>query len=186
MRRRTEGDLDACERIARATHGLDNYPVYLPGDLRSFLASPDAIAAWVADAGGDIVGHVALHTRSTSAVMDLACEATGLPIERLGFVARLVVAPGTRRAGVGRTLLGTATDEATRRGLQPVLDVVTVHQAAIRLYENAGWILAGKVALQLEDLPRLEELVYLGPSDYPGPSDSPGPAGPAGSAGAPA
>jgi GNAT superfamily N-acetyltransferase len=168
VRLRTEGDLDACERIARATHELDNYPVYLPGDLRSFLASPDAIAAWVAEVGGDVVGHVALHRRSTGPVMDLAREVTGLPADRLGFAARLVVDPGTRRVGVGRTLLKTAASEATRRGLQPVLDVVTQHQSAIRLYENAGWILAGKVALQLGDLPQLEELVYLGPPGAPG------------------
>ena len=37
---RTDSDLSSCVRIAEEVHRLDGYPVYLPTDLRQFLASP--------------------------------------------------------------------------------------------------------------------------------------------------
>ena len=90
VRPRADGDLVACERLAEMVHAHDGYPVYLPGDLRSFLAVPDAIGAWVADEDDEVVGHVALHPARAGAVMDLATEKTGVPASRFGVVARLL------------------------------------------------------------------------------------------------
>jgi hypothetical protein len=44
----------------------DGCPAYLPDDIRRFVASPPAYAAWVAEVGGQVVGHVALDSRCTS------------------------------------------------------------------------------------------------------------------------
>ena len=163
MRARADTDLLACERLAEVVHANDGYPVYLPGDLRSFLAAPQARAAWVAVHGEEVVGHVALHTGSSRAVIDLAVEATGLPAARLGVVARLLVSPRVRRAGIGRSLLDVAAGHAARLGLQPVLDVVDRHEAAIRLYENSGWTCAGRVTVTFGRGLPIDELVFLGP-----------------------
>jgi GNAT superfamily N-acetyltransferase len=163
VRRRTEADLDRCVALAAAVHELDGYPPYLPTDLRTFLDSPDAYGAWVVEHGDEIAGHVALHRRTLAPVMTMAAEALQQLVERLGVVARLLVAPTGRRRGVGRTLLDVAAADAIARGLYPVLDVVTQFQAAIRLYEACGWTRVGEVAVGLPDGSSITEHVYLGP-----------------------
>jgi GNAT superfamily N-acetyltransferase len=163
VRPRRETDLDACAQLVRVLYDLDGYPGHRPTDLRDFLAEPGAIAAWVAVAAGQIVGHVALHPDSSEASMRLAVSTTGLPISSLGFESRLFVAPMARRAGIGRALLKTAEGHARRRGLCPVLDVVTRFQAAIELYETSGWTRAGKIVAHIPGDVTLEEFVYVAP-----------------------
>jgi GNAT superfamily N-acetyltransferase len=163
VRIRTESDLAGCVRIAEQVRLLDGYPRYLPTDLGRFIASPEAFAAWVAEEQSGIVGHVALHRSTSDAVLALAGETLNQPRDRLGVIARLLVAPEARRRGVGRLLLETATQECLRRGLWPILDVVTQHSEAIMLYEQAGWIRAGQVAATFSDGNELEEIVFLGP-----------------------
>ena len=162
VRTRNDDDLDRCVEIARSVHRLDGYPPYLPGDLRTFIASP-AICAWVAELDGRVVGHVALHRHSSLQVMALASAATRQPTDRLGAVARLVVAPEARRRGIGRALLTTAASAAVERGLSPILDVARQFGGAVSLYEHCGWACAGVVAVPLGDA-ILEELVYIGPT----------------------
>lgn len=162
VRGRSDDDLDRCVEIARAVRQLDGYPPYLPGDLRSFIVS-SAIGAWVAELDGEVVGHVALHRRSSPPVMALASAATGQPPGRLGVVARLAVAPETRRRGVGGALLAAAASAAVRRGLSPVLDVAKQFGAAVSLYGRCGWACAGEVVVNLGDR-TLEEYVFIGPA----------------------
>jgi GNAT superfamily N-acetyltransferase len=161
VRHRRTGDADACEAVARAVHRLDGYPPYLPDDLRTFILSP-AIDAWVAEVDGTVAGHVALHQRSSDAVMALASAATGRPAEHLAVVARLAVAPDHRRQGIGRALLHAAAGGARGRALLPVLDVVARFGGAIALYEACGWRRAGEVTLRLGGK-CFTELVFLGP-----------------------
>jgi GNAT superfamily N-acetyltransferase len=163
VRPRTEADVENCVRLTEAVRVADGYPAHVAGSLRDFLVSRDALAVWVAQRGDAIVGHVSLHSRSADAVVALATERLGHPADRLGVVARLLVAPDARRRGLGRTLLNTAADEARARGLWPILDVATTHRAAIRLYEACGWVRAGVVTAKLRDGAELEEIVYLSP-----------------------
>lgn len=69
---------------------------------------------------------------------------------------------GTRRSG--RQLLGTAADEAARRGLTPALDVVMSYAAAITLYERAGWRRIGTITVAMPDGARIDEYVYVAPT----------------------
>ena len=149
--------------LAEVVHANDGYPVYLPGDLLSFIAVPGAIGSWVAEHGGEVVGHIALHPRSSVAVIALAEEVTGLPAARLGVVARLLVSPGVRRLGVGRSLLRVAEGHAVQTGLWPILDVVTHHEAAISLYEECGWTRVGTVTTTFGPGFSVDEFVYVGP-----------------------
>jgi GNAT superfamily N-acetyltransferase len=163
VRNRIDADLDDCVRLARVVHELDRYPMFLPDDLRRFVTAPDALAAWVAEQDGEIIGHVALRPNGSGAVVAMASETLKLPVDRLGVVARLLVSPRHRRHGIGRSLLEIACQGAHARGLWPILDVVTHQQAAIALYENCGWARAGQVTSRYGDGVVLDEFVYLGP-----------------------
>jgi GNAT superfamily N-acetyltransferase len=163
VRERIDADLDDCVRLARVVHEVDRYPMFLRDDLRRFIEAPDALAAWVAEQDGEIIGHVALRSRSSTTVVAMASEALELPADRLGVVARLLVSPEHRRHGIARSLLEVACREAYSRGLRPILDVVTHQQAAIALYEKCGWTRAGQVTSRYGDDVVLDEFVYLGP-----------------------
>jgi GNAT superfamily N-acetyltransferase len=166
VRPRTEDDLESCVQLARAVHRLDGYPPRLADELGTLIATPGRVAAWVATIDGRVVGHVALHPRSSSGVMTLASHATGQPPDELAVVARLLVSPDTRRCGVGRSLLAGATAAAIERGLWPILDVGTQFEAAIKLYEKCGWTLAGKVTVSVPGDEPLDEFVYIGPAPH--------------------
>ena len=166
VRPRGDDDLDACAALARATHLYDGYPAYVKdGDFRAFITRPGALAAWVAEIDEHVVGHVALHARTTEPAMNLATARLDLPAEQLGVVARLMIAPDARHRGIAHILLRIATEEARARNLTPMLDVVTRHTAAIALYERAGWRRLGTVAFTMPDGSELEEYVYCAPED---------------------
>ena len=163
VRPRTDDDLDACVRMATIIQDLDGYPTRRPLDLRGFLASPDALGAWVAEREGQVVGHVALHRHSTPEVLAMASQALSRPVDQLGVVARLLVSPYARREKIGRTLLNAAASEASRRGRWPILDVVTTFEAAVNLYESCRWARVGQVTFRFHDGGSVDEFVYLGP-----------------------
>jgi GNAT superfamily N-acetyltransferase len=163
VRRRTQADMDQLVGVARAVQLGDGYPGRRPLDLATFLASPDALAAWVAEHDGVIVGHVALHRQSLPVVMEQGAAFLGREASELGVVARLLVEPTARRAGIGRALLATAAREARSRGLHPILDVVTSYRAANRLYRACGWRNAGEVTMVFADGTTLQSYVYVGP-----------------------
>lgn len=80
VRRRREADLDRCAQLVEEVQSVDGYPPYLQkGDLRLFIESSNAMAIWVAETDGDLVGHVALNARSSDAVMDLASAVGDVP-----------------------------------------------------------------------------------------------------------
>ena len=126
-----------------------------------------AVRAWVADDDGEVLGHVALHRRSSQEVMALAEVATGLSAQNLVVVARLLVAPSGRRRGIGAALLDTATQEASQLERRAVLDVVEDHHAAIALYDRSGWFRVGRVEWNLPDGRPLREFVYVSPGPMP-------------------
>ena len=163
IRPRRDADLPGCADLVREVHAADRYPRYLPADIAGFLAPPDPYGCWVADANGEVLGHVALVPRGLPATLQVAADALGQPHDHLAVVARLLVSPRARGQGAGRMLLAAATAEAASRGLRPVLDVDTDLAAAIALYESQGWTRAGQVTVRWSDGRTLTEYVYLGP-----------------------
>ena len=163
VRIRTDSDLAKCVVIARPDVRLDGYPVYLPTSLHRFIASPDALGAWVAEEDGEVIGHVALHQRSSDVVLALAAENLNQPPGRLGVIARLLVARRLDEKGLDTFCSKQPQGDCLRRGLYPILDVVTEHVEAIRLYEHEGWICVGQVTTKLRSGHVIEELVFRGP-----------------------
>ena len=61
-------------------------------------------------------------------------------------------APARRRlGGAGRLLLATATADARRRGLRPVLDVLVRNHDASQVYEALGWRILGEFTWEMPD-----------------------------------
>ncbi|MDT9684502.1 GNAT family N-acetyltransferase [Streptomyces sp. TRM76323] len=140
IRQRTEDDAEKCVRVLADVHRRDGYPVNWPDRPREWLSPARPLGAWVAELGGRVVGHVVL---SRGGEGDLAPglwgERNGTSADLTAVVGRLFVAPGARGHGIGALLIGRATEEARRRDLQPVLDVVASDTAAAALYERLGW-----------------------------------------------
>ena len=160
IRGRRDDDIEACERLAQATHLRDRYPVHLGDSARAFLCHPGALSAWVAETDNTIVGHIALHAATAKTVMALACDRLNITADRIAVVARLLVSPQQRGQGAGRRLLATAAAEAQARHLWPILDVDINLTAAIALYERAGWQRIGQASIDLPDGTTLHEAIY--------------------------
>lgn len=169
IRTKVAADDGACVAVMERTHALDGYPRYWPSDPGQFLRSPHETDAWVAELDGRVVGQAALHRADGEPVVALTQEATGLPVDRLAVLARLLVHPEGRGSGVGRALIRTATARAHATGRRPVLDVLQATPGPIRLYESEGWTRLGPTSLDLRaigygDVPPLQLWVYLGPA----------------------
>jgi len=166
VRERRTSDEPQLLEIARLVHEQDGYPLYLPdSDYRTFLLGHESLGAWVAEDDACVVGQVALHPHSSSAVMAFATSAFDQPVERLCVVARLLVHPNRRRLGAGAQLLDRAAREAVALGLCPILDVVTDLAAAILLYERQRWIRLGEVTVTFRGGVTIQEYVYVAPLD---------------------
>ncbi|NJQ03784.1 GNAT family N-acetyltransferase [Streptomyces zingiberis] len=133
-------------QVLGEVHQCDGYPVNWPDRPAEWLSRASEVGAWVAELDGVLVGHVSL---SRNGEQD---RAPGLWSERNGtdkalaaVVSRLFVAPSARGHGIGALLIGRAVEEAQRRGLHPVLDVVASDAAAAALYERLGWELLATV-----------------------------------------
>jgi GNAT superfamily N-acetyltransferase len=162
IRPRTSGDFAQLRALAAHVHATDGYPVYVPGgDLLRFLTEPRSLAAWVAEEGGRLVGHVAVNSESNQFVMKAVREA-GIEGD-LAVVARLLVDPGARRQGIGMQLLAQARTHGELLGRTPVLDVVATSVPAVSLYREAGWKEIGEARIELPGQ-TISELVFV-PSD---------------------
>jgi GNAT superfamily N-acetyltransferase len=169
IRSKIEADDDACVAVMRRTHEADGYPRYWPTKPDRFLRAKQETDAWVAELDGRVVGQVALHSAAGEPVLALAQQATGLPVEGLAVLARLLVDPDARGRGVGRALVRTAVACAHATGRRPVLDVLMSTPGPIALYESEGWARLGPTTLDLAalgygDVPPLRLWVYLGPA----------------------
>lgn len=139
VRPRVDADLTRCAEILVRVHGLDGYPVEGVADPLAHLHPEGLVAAWVAELGGDVVGHIAL-TRAPAGTREEVRRLGLAPgVAPLGMPCRLFVDPEARGSGAGRRLLETATAQAEASGMALVLDVMLKDAAAIRLYERLGW-----------------------------------------------
>jgi GNAT superfamily N-acetyltransferase len=165
IRSRTDADLASCALGLKEVYDSDRYPQSFPDDPIQWLQPPRQRRAWVAVVDdGAIAGHAALNVTAGDPALSAWTAGTGLSADKLAAIARMYVRPAARRRGIALGLLTTATSEAHRQGLQPVLDVLQVDRGAIALYEKAGWQRAGTVTFTS---PRTGELlpafVYAGP-----------------------
>ncbi|GAB2965997.1 GNAT family N-acetyltransferase [Micromonospora polyrhachis] len=149
LRPRNEADLDECVRILGAVHERDGYPVNWPGQPDEWLTPPLLLASWVAELGGQVVGHVGLsRSGAGDAAPVLWSRQAGVPVTDVAVISRLFVSPAARGHGIGALLMARAVQHAQESGLHPVLDVVASDTSATVLYRRLGWDLLGTVDQQ--------------------------------------
>lgn len=159
-----DADISELMQLVEEVQEHDGYPPRRPRDLRRFVASPRALASFVAVDQGRVVGHVCVNPTSSAEALELAQRELDLPPSQLGVVARLVVSREHRRQGVARALLDAAAEEVARLGRTPILDVATHLQGAVSLYESIGWRKLGRVSVAFAGGEALEEYVFAGPA----------------------
>jgi GNAT superfamily N-acetyltransferase len=149
VRARSAVDLAACASVLASVQARDRYPVESIADPAGFLTPPGLLGAWVASPAsstGSVAGHVALSEPSPSYEPALVwSRSSGEPLERIGVLGRLFVAPLARGLGLGAGLVAAVVAECRSLGRRPLLDVLTKDTAAIALYERLGWTRFGTV-----------------------------------------
>jgi GNAT superfamily N-acetyltransferase len=140
IRPRTARDVPACARLLRVVAGEHQYPARWPEAPRSWLSGPDVLDAWVCEVQGEILGHVAVATLPRNGISRVRWqEITGLEASELARISRLFVRRKVRRRGIATDLLDVAVDDVHRRGLMPVIDVVSTSVDGIAFLERRGW-----------------------------------------------
>ncbi|WNI16254.1 GNAT family N-acetyltransferase [Actinacidiphila sp. ITFR-21] len=145
-------------------HGTDGYPVYGVARPEATVRPPGVVRAWVAEADGVIVGHVAVRRpQGDEGAVALWREQSGEDDSRIGVVSRLFVVRGARGQAVGERLMREAMSFGRARSLRLVLDVVERDSAAVRLYERLGWRAIGGAQHPYGDGRRVAVRCYVGP-----------------------
>ena len=144
IRRRHDGDLDACKRVLRGISSGGKYPLPRPVSHRAWLTE-DVLDAWVAERQGTILGHVAIARVGTGAASAMRWrEVTGRSTDDLALVSRFFVRLPERGQGIGTALLAAAVAGARARGMVPVADAVNPSRFGAPIYAHHGWRLAAR------------------------------------------
>lgn len=140
IRPRRDADLPALGEVLVRVHRRYGYPVEGVADAIGWLTPPRLLMAWSAICEGPPVGHAAL---VQAAIEEDAARVwhghTGASIERLAIPVRMFVDPEHRRHGVGGMFMRTVEEYGRQHGLALASDVMLKDEAAIRLYETAGY-----------------------------------------------
>ena len=137
IRLRTGADLPALLDALQATHAVDKYPVLPNHVTKEWLLEGDDGMAWVAEDGGEVVGHIA--------VAETEEDPDSLSVHRL------FVRPSARGHGVASSLLTTVETYSKILGQDLFLEVLSHNVDAMRLYESRGYRLIGRYARYYAD-----------------------------------
>ncbi|MFF4932267.1 GNAT family N-acetyltransferase [Streptomyces griseofuscus] len=157
-------DLPGAAAALVEVHDTDGYPVEGVEDPEAWIESEGVLAAWVAESGGKIVGHVAVLKASGEAAAVLWAELSGTDPAHVGVLARLFVVQAARKQATGRRLIEAAMAYARGRQLRLVLDVMTKDAAAIRLYERLGWQKIGETVHHFGAAETIPAVCYVAPT----------------------
>jgi len=164
VRSRTAADLEKCGEILRRVHEHDAYPVEGVADTDAWLNPPTLRKAWVATLDHKIVGHSLLSspTEDDDAAR-LWHQQSGMPLAAITVLGRLFVDPLARGHHAGSQLLKAALQYATTHHVTAVLDVMEKDEAAIHLYEQAGWRPIGETRHTFGVNQGIRALCYVAP-----------------------
>jgi GNAT superfamily N-acetyltransferase len=154
IRDRTDDDLSALVDVLGAQQPVSRYPRHwpLPFPAAEFIARRGEERAWVAEAGGRVVGHVSVTTVPDDECGAIWSAGAGRPVAQLGCVSVLFVHPDFQGAGVGGCLLDTAASWIRDTDRTPVLDVDDRDGVAHAVYLRKGWEVVGEARFDWQGL----------------------------------
>ena len=141
VRERRPADLAVLVELLAEQQAVSSYPVRwpLPFPVEQFLVRSYERRAWVAELDGVVVGHVSVG--DPEELVPRFAAATGAA--GFGMISALFTGLAARGRGVGALLLDTAVEWIRGLGEVPVLDVVPLHEPALRMYQDRGWVEVG-------------------------------------------
>ncbi|MFE9493050.1 GNAT family N-acetyltransferase [Streptomyces collinus] len=158
-----DADLVGAAKALVEVHETDGYPVEGVADPQAWIKSDDVLAAWVAEARGAIVGHVAIMHPSGEDAVSLWVEQSGDDEAHVALLARLFVTQAARGNDTGELLMQAAMSHARDNDLRLVLDVMVKDTAAIRLYERLGWRKIGEATHHFGAGQSIPAVCYVAP-----------------------
>ncbi|WP_424861984.1 GNAT family N-acetyltransferase [Streptomyces sp. MMS24-I29] len=174
IRPRVGSDIVEAAAALKEVHKSDGYPVEGVDYPAEWLTPAGLLGAWVAEAAGRVVGHVAVAEPNGEEAVALWADLNGVDMGRVGVLARLFVLSEMRGRAVGERLTRAAQAYASSMGLRLVLDVMAKDSAAIRLYERLGWRRIGRIDHEFGNGCTVDALAYVSPESarLPGPEPS--------------
>ncbi|MFC8565418.1 GNAT family N-acetyltransferase [Streptomyces sp. NPDC057245] len=160
----TDEDLTGAATALVEVHDTDGYPVEGVDDPEAWIKSEGVLAAWIAESGGRVVGHVAVTKPRGEAAAGFWAEQSSDDVDHIGVLARLFVVQSARKQAVGRRLIEAAMSHARALGLRLVLDVMEKDAAAIRLYERLGWRKIGETIHHFGSGETIPAVCYVSPT----------------------
>ncbi|MFC9751984.1 GNAT family N-acetyltransferase [Streptomyces sp. NPDC056921] len=160
IRPRIASDILEAAAGLKEVHKSDGYPVEGVEHPTEWLTPSGLLGAWVAEAAGRVVGHVALTEPTDEEAVALWADLNGGDAGRIGVLARLFVLPEMRGRAIGERLTRTVQAYASSAGLRLVLDVMTKDSAAIQLYERLGWRRIGRIDHKFGNGRKVDALAY--------------------------
>ncbi|MFK0171138.1 GNAT family N-acetyltransferase [Streptomyces sp. NPDC090306] len=158
-----DDDLAGAAEALTAVHASDGYPVEGIDDPKAWIRSADVLAAWVAEADGQIVGHVSVMRAYGEDAVAFWTEQSGEPATHVAVLARLFVVREARKQALGERLVQAAVSHARAHGLRLVLDVMTKDRSAMRLYERLGWREIGRASHRYGADQSIDAVCYVSP-----------------------
>lgn len=135
MRAARAADLPALAQVDQAVWTEDTTPIALTAFERALLRQRGLEDTLVAERGGQVVGFAFLGRKGSHPSDRHVCR-----------LRELAVAPAAARTGVGRALLEHAVAHARARGFRKLtLSALATNQAALRLYQRAGFVVEARL-----------------------------------------
>ncbi|MCU1558991.1 MAG: family N-acetyltransferase [Microbacteriaceae bacterium] len=129
-------DADILGPALAEAHLLDGYPLMEEHANAEWLFGGDVEKAWIAELGGNPVGHVSVVQPFDAPGLS---GAVGAGYTRTLGLSRLFVAPAGRGRGTASALIACVEQYAAGVGAPLALEVIEHNAAAIALYERRGW-----------------------------------------------
>lgn len=166
IRPRRPEDIPALCDLLKRQQPSSLYPIRwpLPMPVPQFIQRPGEAAAFVAECGGQILGHVAVRygLGGPPDEEDLTvrwARAHGCADADVRVIAVLFTDPEWAGKGVGSGLFRAATEAALADGGRACLDVVATNTGPLEFYKRRGWKIVGE--WDAPWLPDQELIVYL-------------------------
>lgn len=159
-----DADIPGAAAALVQVHATDGYPVEGVAQPTEWISSPAVAQAWVAEAGGRIIGHVAVMRPQDEEAVTLWQALSRNDEAPTGVLARLYVVREARGRSVGEGLVRAAMAYAKERGMRLVLDVMTKDVSAVRLYERMGWRAIGEATHGFGEGQHVSAVCYVSPA----------------------